>query len=95
MEGASAELRDVTAENDRERGDQARSRLVDNKHGNTLACKRAGGASGPLLHRQEGETPRVPLAFLQPGAPRGLTVAGWLPANIDEAELARIARRWR
>lgn len=94
MDGAFAGLRTVNAENDREHVDQARPRLSEDKHETTRTCKRAGGPAGPLSRKEQHVSPRVPLAFLVPGASRVLTVVGCLPSNIDETELARIARRW-
>lgn len=94
MDGAFANPRTVNAGNDREHDDQACSRLTEDKHETTRTCKRAGGPAGPLSRKEQHVSPRVPLVFLLPGASRALTFAGWLPANIDEAEIARIAKRW-
>lgn len=94
MNGVSSKLRTVNAEIVHEHADQACSRLTEDKHETTRTCKRAGGPAGPLSRKEQHVLPRVPLVFLLPGASRALTFAGWLPANIDEAEIARIAKRW-
>lgn len=94
MKGAFVELRTINAEIVHEHDDQACSRLTEDKHETTRTCKRAGGPAGPLSRKEQHVLPRVPLAFLVPGASRVLTVVGCLPSNIDETELARIARRW-
>lgn len=94
MEGASNKRRAVDADDIGGCVDQARPRLSEDKHETTQTRKRAGGPAGPLSRKEQHVSPRVPLAFLVPGASRVLTVVGCLPSNIDETELARIARRW-